>query len=730
MTYIAHKIDKDNVQTVKAHLEGTAKLAKGYAADDFKELAYSIGLAHDIGKYSLAFQRRIKGSNERVEHSISGAIELEKLYKNSIFRLMAQYCISGHHTGLPDGGTRVDNNDKATLQGRMKRIPEDYSAYSEEIEIKNPVGDEESFKRYITENVKGSDQKEVLEIYAFLTRYIFSCLKDADYIDTERFCNKDINRGLDGDFDKALTMLDDKIAKFLQKTKVQKARSALQNQAISNAVRSEEIKLLNMPTGSGKTLCSIKIALEQKKKRIIYVIPYTSIIEQTADTFEKCFGKVLPVLQHHSNYSFDEVDKEEDSTQKKLKATCENWDAPLIVTTSVQFFQSLYHHKGSRLRKLHNLSDSVIIFDEIHLIPMEYLVPCLKGIGYITKMLNSTAIFLSATMPDYAGLIAKYLPQNNITELITDKSRFSDFENCKYQNLGKLDFDGVVEKSYNHNSSLIIVNSRKSARLVYEKLKGNKYHLSTYMTPSERSKAIAEIKDKLNDNEKRLKKNEKLQDNEKITVVSTSLVEAGVDFDFEAVFRELAGLDSILQAGGRCNREGNKKDASVFIFESGEKLHGDIAIRANITLDILKNYNIISSEECIKDYYNRLLLQNKNVLDKNCITNFDGCAGVMSIPFRSYSENFEYIKSDTIGIVVVLDEKSDTLINRLEKGDKSVIRSLQRYTVSVYYYEFEEINKMGILKEIEGVYMLANNCYYRKDIGLAWKENFDDTYII
>lgn len=409
MKYYAHTREDGERQTVKAHLTGVSEKAEKFSVDLLKPLAKKASLYHDIGKYALNFQKRLDNDKVKFSHAACGALEYKKLAdKNDCFAPLMEYCIAGHHTGLMDGGTVADNSDSPTLSGTLKRENEytgesDYSAYATEIEFAT-LTQEERTPLY-NELLSAKDPTELIERYAFFTKYVFSCLTDADFLDTEIFCNKNVERGMSGDFKMALDKLNRELSDMPSNTPLRQARSRIQQQAFDNSVNKSHISILDMPTGSGKTLCSLKLALESGKKRIIYVIPYTSIIEQTANKFEKMFGDVLPVLQHHSNYSYDGNTEEEKKTAEKLKRTCENWDAPLIITTSVQFFQSIYHYKGSALRKLHNLRDSVIVFDEIHLIPTELLRPCLKAVGYITKYLNSEALFLSATMPDYSKLL-------------------------------------------------------------------------------------------------------------------------------------------------------------------------------------------------------------------------------------------------------------------------------------------------------------------------------------
>lgn len=726
--YVAHKAEDGRVQSIKQHLENTANLSESYAVDICKSIARAVAKGHDIGKYSEAFQKYIDGKRSRIEHAVCGAKEYFKIMNNELFSYLMMYCIAGHHTGLTDGGSEADMEDKPTLAGRMKRETEDYQSYKNEIILEKP--DTTALSKCFEQFVKDRNLIEVVELYSFFTKYIFSCLTDADFIDTERFCNPDYQRGLTGNFESALELVKIKQSSFLADTLVRKTRAELLAQAIDNAKSIKQINILNMPTGSGKTLCSLRVALEQihndtahRKKRIIYVIPYTSIIEQTAETLSDILKDQLYVLQHHSNYSYENQDKENDdneeweTTAQKLKRTCENWDAPLIITTSVQFFQSVYHYRSSRLRKLHNLADAIIIFDEIHLIPLEYLQPCLRAVGYITKYLNSQAIFLSATMPDYSLMFSRFLPDNTVCELIKDKSCFRYFRNCIYKNLGEKTYEEVIEEAKKYQSSLIIVNTKASAQYIYKHLEGKKYHLSALMTPDHRTRIIEEIK-------------QCLENNEVITVVSTSLVEAGVDFDFQTVFRELAGLDSILQSGGRCNREGKRKEGWVYVFETKNLPKSDMDIKANIAAAMLKEYEDIASMECIRDYYNRLFqYYDKNIVS-NSIATFGGNRHLNSIPFRSYAESFEYIKSDTAGIVADRTEDSHKLINQLKNGNISVRHKLQRYTVALFTNQIEELYKLGIIKNYFGIWVLENNDYYDDAMGLMVKTEHDKNYIV
>lgn len=717
MEYIGHTSDDGRKQLLLDHLNGTSKLCRENANEFWADIAEFVGQIHDIGKYTSGFQKRINGAeNIRVEHAICGAKEVAKAPPKS-YVPMIEYCVAGHHSGLPDGGTKVDGEEDSTLHGRMKRKTGDYSAYENEVKLEYP-------KDNLRELFDVSNQREIIERYFFFTRYLFSCLTDADFIDTERFVTPNTDRGIDGDFQKAYEKVCEKLNSFKIETKLQESRSIIQEQVYKSVESNANVYTLNMPTGSGKTLCSIraalKTAIENKKKRIIYVIPYVSIIEQTAKVFEDIFGDVLPVLQHHSNYDFDD-DKNEDEneiTSEKLKRSCENWDAKLIVTTNIQFFESLYHYKGRRLRKLHNLADSVIIFDEIHMLPIDYIQPCLRAIGYVTKYLNSTAILMSATMPNYDKFMERYMSGVKIENAVKDTSLFNVFDKCKYEYIGKCELASLAEKAQEYDNALIIVNKRKTARELYDICSGNKYHLSTYMTPLHRSEIIAKIK-------------EDIKNGINTTVISTSLIEAGVDLDFKAVFREIAGIDNILQSGGICNREGKMDMGDVFVFETDggnyqTKKKSDIIIRANITRNLFEEFENISTDKCIKEYYGRLLNYKEKKIEENTITAIMGNdLRIDGIPFRTYAESFNFIDNQVIGIVIPCDENRG-LIKELKDGKLSVKRNLQRYSASVNKDEFKELFQIGIIETLDcGVCILANTDYYKSDVGLTLENDVD-----
>lgn len=723
--YIAHINEyTDAIQTVQQHSFQTAVLCREYAIPAFKDFLYVIGLLHDIGKYMDEFQKRIRGAQIRVEHSMCGAIAAGELFPN-VMGLMMQFCITGHHSGLPDAGFPNDTAELGTLYGRLKREFSDYSEYKRELEI--PSVDFGAWAEFVAGDCR-KDQELQIDKFAFLTRYAFSCLVDADSTDTADFCREEERpRALRSDFQACLDRVNARLSAFVCRTNLQKARSALQAQAFRNADRDAEIYLLNMPTGSGKTLASVKIALERalagKKKRIIYVIPYNSIIDQTVDVFKGLFGGELEILRHQSTFSYEDAEDQDEDYRKAATLAAENWDAPFIVTSAVQFFESVYANKRGKLRKLHNMADSILVFDEAHLMPQSYLQPCLQSIAFITRYLNSEAIFLTATMPDFENLIHKYaLPDSKIFNLIQDTSLFGEFQKCRYEYIGEVEADALLEKSSQSPSSLVIVNSKKAARQLFRECStGKKYHLSTYMTPYDRKRILQEIREELNRLEKDYPTYEAVPKERRITIIATSLIEAGVDLDVYTVFRERSGLDSILQAGGRCNREGRRAIADVFVFDFADYTRrAPIEEKGNLAKELLGKYEDISKPLCIAEYYDTLYFMKQEEIQKNAMHKM--CSKIRRLLFKEYAEKFELIDSKTVSVVVVRDEKSRELAEHLRYTKSVNTRMLQNYVCTVYQKELENLIKQHVVEDYgTGVYCLTNLDYYDEQIGILFE---------
>lgn len=725
MNYIAHTKknaeNKFNVQTIKAHSLNTEKLARNFALEPYRDIVGAAALLHDIGKYSEEFQTYIRKSSLYPEkkikgphHAICGAVEANKLYpKDKLISLIFSYIIYGHHRGLPDG---IDNVKEA-MNGNS--VP-DYQHYKEDLSI-SPV-DDTIYKQYLLQDyteLKGQKNKDAfIDRFAFDIRYIFSCLVDADSLDTHSFCQGKVLKSKVGDYEVALQKVNNILNSFSAETELQKVRSEIQAQAYESATT--EINLLSMPTGSGKTLCSLKLAMESliknNKKRIIYIIPYNSIIDQTAFIFENIFGADVPILRHQSTYAVEDA---EESDAKWIYDAIENWDAPFIITTSAQFFESIYGNKRNKLRRLHNMGDSILVFDEIHKLPDKYLQPCLQSISYLTKFCNSQAFLLSATMPNFEELIRKYaLPNSEIKDLIPDKTKFGVFKKCKFASSPAQTEKDLADEMCEFHAALAITNRKKTAIDIYRQLQNRYKHcfvLTTYQTPKDRITMIMEIKAYLKTLQEKYPDYENVPNDEKIMVVSTSLIEAGVDLDFETVFREISGLDSILQAAGRCNREGKRSYGNVFVFD----LPGNSSDHKNtLTNKLLEKYEDIQSTECIAEYYEEYYASVTRQEDFEGNTIHSITNDLDNILFEKYAMKFAYIDSNTCSVIIPEDEKSRALIEAIETESAYNLRELQPYTCQISEKERDRLLNENVITLKEGIYYLVDDSRYCKETGI------------
>ncbi len=736
--YIAHINEKSGkVQSVKEHNESVAELCRQFSIPELREICFAIGRLHDLGKYSRSFQRRINGENIHVDHSTSGAVVAQAHYKMPA-SMIAGLCIAGHHAGIPDMGIKGDSAREdlsATLRTRiaqkLKRCAKDpgenFDKYKDEISL--PEIDEKKLSAFISEDCKSMD--DMIDKLAFIVRYCFSCLVDADSIDTGNFCETRTDDVLYADFQKCLERVSKHIDGFTCETELQKARRRLQEQAFAKAGQDSEIYLMNMPTGSGKTLCSIKFALQRaiqrNKKRIIYVIPYNNIIDQTVAEFESVFGNDAQILRHQSSFSYEDIEDVDEDYRNAQKNGTENWDAPVIITTAVQFFESMHSNKRGKLRKIHNIADSILVFDEAHLMPMAYLQPCLEAVSYATKYLNSEALFLTATMPDFETLLKKYtVSGQKVLNLIDDTKEFSLFEKCTFENLGELSVETLLIKASEAASVLVVTNSKKAARKLYDLAEGDKYYLSTYLTSIDRKQIIEEIKDKLKTLQEEFPDLKNVPEARRVRVFSTSLIEAGVDLDFQTVFREMTGLDSILQSGGRCNREGKRKNAVTYAFSFAEdELRSRGTNASELAKGMFDKYENIADARCIREYFDRLLGMNHEKIigntmssyckapERECKYTFD------SIPFRSYAESFHLIDDKTESIVIPQDEMGRKLIESIKYQEHVNSRKLQKYACSVSRKELEKLMKQHVIDDFgRGIWCLTNAEYYNPETGV------------
>ncbi|MEG0979441.1 MAG: CRISPR-associated helicase Cas3' [Oscillospiraceae bacterium] len=720
--YYAHiNPESKKKQTILEHLEKTETLCRQFG-DIFEngDFAAYCGKMHDIGKYSDAFQNRILNNGPKCDHSTAGA--KISFQTNMRFGKLAAYCIAGHHSGLQDAGSKIDSSGEGTLYSRFStdKIIPDFSAYKSEIEIKN-----ENLSPHIKCN-----NSEVGFAFSFFTRMIYSCLTDADFLDTEAFMNFNKERlKIDADFNKLNLKLDNMLAKFQDKPgEINQKRQQILRECKEAAEQERGIFNLTVPTGGGKTISSMAFALKHllrnNMRRIIYIIPYCSIIEQNAKVFSDIFGSDC-ILEHHSNYEFE---GSEDSIVDIKKLATENWDMPIIITTNVQFFESLFANKSSRCRKLHNIANSILVFDEAQMIPIDYLKPCIMAINELVKNYKCTAVLCSATQP----ALEKVFPQSTkIQEICKEHERLYDFfKRTKVANRGMMTNESIAEEINRTNQVLTIVNTKKHTLKLFSMLKGEGvYYLTTLLCPFHRTQIIAEIK-------------ERLKNKQSCKVVSTQLIEAGVDIDFPVVYRSLAGLDSIIQSAGRCNREGKLSDENgneilgqVNVFRPEEEYykHQPQSLRRpiDITNEIFEKFEDIFSVDAIKYFFENLYFysgetgldtkQIVNELEKGIAFNPKTKDDLFNYNFKSISDKFKLIDDNNFSIVIPYDETAEKLIIQLDSGNslKEVIRSLGKYTVNVYKPEFEQLYGAGKIRLFsENMGILLNREDYSEKTGL------------
>ena len=698
-SHLAHISDRGQTQTVLEHLRGTAALAQTFARPFGGEgQAELTGLAHDIGKYSQRFQRRLQGDPARVDHATAGAVECWR--RNQPF---AAFAVAGHHGGLPDGGSQTDNSDQATLLGRMNRAGslEPYGDWEQELSL--PQAAWPDFLR------RGTGPEMV-----FFTRMLYSCLVDADFLDTEAFM---AGQGRERN-ETSIAELWDRLQReisdwFPPRGELNRQRCRILERCIREGERrSPGLFSLTVPTGGGKTVASLAFALAHAKghglRRVIYVIPYTSIIEQTAEVFRKLLGEEH-VLEHHSGVLYDLEGEASPHTIRLARAT-ENWDMPVVVTTAVQFFQSLYACRSSQCRKLHNIAGSVVVFDEAQMLPIPYLRPCVWAVSQLAAHYGVSAVLCTATQPALGPIFRAFLPRTPVQELCpSDAFRWDVFRRAAFRQEGKLSWDGLAERLNAHSQALCIVNTRKAAQEIYRRLDGaGSFHLSTLMCPSHRKEQLGEIR-------------RRLREGLPCRVVSTSLIEAGVDVDFPTVFREIAGLDSILQAAGRCNREGRRPAAEsvVHIFEGEEKAPPLFATAIGAGRAVLSRYADIASPEAVHAYFSELLdLKGQEAQDR------EGILPLMRsefFPFRTVAERFHLIDSPTRTVYIPWGEGVE-LIERLRAGEggRALFRRLGQYEVSVYERHFAALEAVGDLEVLEnGAAILRSPALYAETTGLS-----------
>ncbi|XHR27236.1 MAG: CRISPR-associated endonuclease Cas3'' [Chthoniobacteraceae bacterium] len=669
------------------------------------------GWLHDLGKLHPLFQAYLlrengldasewdgEGGGGRVNHSGAGALWAYQRW-GGLFGMTIAYLVTGHHAGLPDWNSRFTGN--GALSVRLEQEQATFNGISQE-RIQQAVVP-------LPKELFPPSFLKTSAAYHFWVRMLFSCLVDADFLDTEAFMSpgkaaarppclqlEELKPG----FDAALESLSRKAAP----TPVNKLRSDILAHCRAAAQSPDGLFSLTVPTGGGKTLSGTAFALDHAvahgKTRLIYVIPYTSIIEQTADILRTYFGKDN-VLEHHSN-----LDAEKAPPSQMLAA--ENWDAPVVVTTSVQFFESLYAALSSRCRKLHNIVNSVVILDEAQLLPPQWLTPCVAAINRLVSDYKVSVVLSTATQPALPGLVAA--PR----EIVPDPAAL--YRNLKRTQIipptdpkRPTDWPTLAAELRTHEQVLCIVNRRQDCYELWRAMPEGTIHLSASMCGEHRSKIIAAIR-------------RRLAANEPLRVISTQLVEAGVDIDFPVVYRALAGMDSIAQAAGRCNREGKRdglgvvhvfvppKPSPAGLLLKGEQVTKSLIASSDFLPDAPETFT-----RYFEKYYESVNETGKEWLDENLLRD----AGDGQVQFRHAAETFQMIDESTS--ILVRFGESEQWIEQLRHAGptRELMRRLQRYTVSVHPNLARSLRERGHIEEMHpGIFVQTFPGLYRQETGL------------
>lgn len=704
------------IQTNDEHCRGVASRAEGFSSvfgmGDWGRL---MGLLHDRGKESDAFQCKIRYSSgydiskmptDAAPHSLAGAIVMHSKYADGM-GLMSNP-IAGHHRGLYD----MDEFRNMLKNGA---VAEEVSRQVPDLALRPP-----------SVRLKGMEIHHVV-------RMLFSCLVDADYLDTEQFMDETSSRMRES-YSSIVDLkerLDRYIGRFSSSAPsvVNRLRSEVQRMCEERSAMTPGVFELTVPTGGGKTVASVVWAVNHAcrhgKQRIIIAISFTSIIMQTAQVLREIFGSEN-VIEHHSVMS-DEMINE------RTRLAAENWDAPIVVTTNVQLFESMFSNRPSKCRKLHSLANSVVILDEAQSLPRSFMQPVADAISTYTRVFGTSFLLCTATQPlisgchkgcgpvEYRGIDAGDI------HCITDRSmdlherlRRVDmrFDMCE------LTSDEIARRIEGHRRVLCIVNTRGIASEIYGRLResDDNFHLSRMMCPLHIRQCLSEIRRQLDDGGDRC-----------VRVVATQLVEAGVDLDFPVVYRQMAGLDSLLQAAGRCNREGLLENGVTHVFRmQGYMPRGTIKESIYAMEELLRMHPDADwfDPDVIKEYY-ALLYKRTPTFDSQEICRLSETPG--EVRYEEIARRFRLIDDEGMTLVVNYAD-AGSLISRLKRvgPSRALMRELGQFTVSVTRRQFEEMRRAGMLDEpLSGIYYVEDPMLYDCKSGLkAGNEYLEQTFVI
>lgn len=712
-------------EILEKHLQEVGQLAECFAVSfGAGEWGALLGLCHDLGKHSAAFQNYLlttadpdAGAGDcysgRVDHSTFGARYVAEVIGGHRGQLLA-YCIAGHHAGLPDGASDEEDGQKGTLRYRLNgdlySIPE----------VIHPGPRLQAPSLRIVHGAKGLSGFQL----SVFVRMLFSCLVDADRLATEHFCDPEqaIRRTqrrptvveLKRELDSFLALKQSSV----EPTQVNRLRAGVLDQCHRAAQLPPGFFSLNVPTGGGKTLSSLAFALDHASRfdlrRVIFAIPFTTIIEQTADAFRTALGPFAEqgVIEHHTN-----IDPRRDTRSNQFGT--ENWDGPVVVTTNVQFFESLFASSAGSCRKVHRLARSVIVLDEAQTLPVELLEPALAALNELVRNYGCSIVLCTATQPALERRPGFDLGIANVRQIVEDATTlFQTLRRVEVHYVGLLRDEQIVHRLVAESSVLCIVNNRAHAARLYDRLAEVSdprccFHLSTRMCGKHRRKVLAAIR-------RRLKAGNTCR------VVSTQLVEAGVDLDFSAVYRASAGFDSIAQAAGRCNREGLLDLGHAYVFDSEElPPAGLLRDAAQAGRELIGKYPDPIAPASIEAYFRLFYWSQKHGWDKWKVMPLlatDLKAPFLTIQFRTAASRFKIIRDEQAPILIPYDAAARRMWTALSRGKVEFIpqRQLQPYLVSVYKPLLQELQSKGAIVEHDsGVWLLLNETGYSEKKGLT-----------
>lgn len=718
--------DRSDWQTLSDHLKQTAVLAA--ANGEWSGLVEATRLTaafHDFGKNDPAFDRILQGKNERVDHSTAGG-KLLCDRASPQMRIAAEvlaHAILGHHAGLPDSSGSAAAVSMR-LDGFVDRIPPSVTAAAE-VDLL-PAAKELAAKcRPGTANFD----------LGLAGRMVFSCLVDADFRDTEAFYAE--TDGRDRIWPQMQTILPELRAAFDRHMAglptdgdLNPLRRDILSHVRAQAPRAPGLYTLTVPTGGGKTLASLGFALDHAAahglRRIIYAIPFTSIIDQTAATFRSVFSALDDVvLEHHSAI---ETERQGQEARDKLRLAMEDWAAPLVVTTNVQLFESLFAARPARCRKLHNIAGSVIILDEAQNLPRPLLLPTLRMIDALAAQYGCTIVLCTATQPAFDSAELKAGLDLAGRELAPDPAALTArLGRARIVQGGVMDDAALTRALADAPQAMVIVNSRKHALSLYQAVQAEglegALHLTTRQYPAHRRWIIDDIK-------------ARLRSGAPCRLIATSLIEAGVDLDFPKGWRAEAGLDSIIQAAGRVNREGKRPvaDSTLTVFTAADHAPpAEVAKLAKAMQATAAKFgtDALLGLEAIRDWFGDVYWRaGPAQLDgKSILTKFTFGRSGIDFAYRTVAEAYQMVNSPQVPVIIPTPDSAESLrlltVENVSSG--RIARALQPYTVQIPARDRENLraNAKGdfMAQHLRGdqFFVLTDNELYRPDTGLLWE---------